>query len=107
LLINILFIPIFGYMASAIAFFVSTLVTTLISYYYGQKHFPVQYDLKKIGAYFLVAIFLYIIEMNIHLSSFILSYSIKSILFCVFLLFIWYNEKSDLRRLLPKRLNAD
>ena len=107
LLINILFIPILGYMASAIAFFVSTLITTLISYYYGQKHFPVHYDLKKIGSYFFVAILLYIIEMNINISGFVLKYSFKTLLFSVFLIFIWYNEKSDLKRLLPKRFHVD
>jgi O-antigen/teichoic acid export membrane protein len=107
LVINILFIPSMGYMACAIAFFVSTLVITIISYFYGQKHFPVKYDLKKIGAYFLVAILLYIIEMNINLSSFLLKYSLKTLLFSIFILFIWYLEKADLRRLLPKRLDVD
>ena len=107
LLINILFIPSMGYMACAIAFFVSTLMITIISYFYGQKHFPVKYDLKKIGAYFLVAILLYIIEMNINISGFVLKYSLKTLLFSIFILFIWYLEKSDLKRLLPKRLDVD
>jgi len=107
LFINILFIPKIGYMASAIAFFVSSLITTLISYYYGQKYFPVKYNLKKIGAYFLVAISLYIIEMNINIDGFILKYSFKTLLFSLFLLYIWNQEKSDLRRLLPKRSDVD
>jgi O-antigen/teichoic acid export membrane protein len=106
-LINVLFIPSMGYMACAIAFFVSTLMITIISYFYGQKHFPVKYDLKKIGAYFLVAISLYIIEMNINLSGLLLKYSLKTLLFSLFILFIWYLEKSDLKRLLPKRLDVD
>ena len=103
LLINVLFISKFGYMASAIAFFVSTLITTLISYYYGQKYFPVQYDLKKAGSYFAVAISLYIIESNVDFSGYILDYGFKTFLFILFILFIWYNEKSDLKRLLPGR----
>ena len=107
LLINILFIPSMGYMACAIAFFVSTLIITIISYFYGQKHFPVKYDLKKICAYFLVAILLYVIDMNISFSGFLLKYSLKTILFTIFITFIWYLEKSDLKRLLPKRLDVD
>lgn len=103
LVINVLFISMLGYMASAIAFFVSTLITTLISYYYGQKYFPVKYDLKKIGTYFIVAIVLYIIEMNINFNGFILDYSFKTFLFSLFILFIWYQEKNDLKRLLPKQ----
>lgn len=107
LLINILFIPKLGYMASAVGFFASSLIITLISYYYGQKYFPVRYDLKKIGSYFFVAISLYIIEMKINFSSYILEYGFRTLLFSLFLLFIWYKEKTDLRRLLPKQLNVD
>jgi O-antigen/teichoic acid export membrane protein len=107
LLINVLFIPSMGYMACAIAFFVSTLIITIISYIYGQKHFPVQYDLKKIGSYFLVAMLLYIIEMNVNISGIILKYGFKTFLFSLFVLFIWSQEKSDLKRLLPKRLNVN
>jgi len=107
LLINILFIPSMGYMACAIAFFVSTLVITIISYFYGQKYFPVHYDLKKIGSYFLVAIILYIIEININISGYILRYCFRTMLFSIFLVFIWFQEKSDLKRLLPKRLDVD
>jgi O-antigen/teichoic acid export membrane protein len=107
LVINILFIPSLGYMACAIAFFVSTLIITIISYIYGQKHFPVQYDLKKIGSYFMVAILLYIIEMNVSLSGHFLKYGFKTLLFALFVLFIWSQEKSDLKRLLPKHLNVD
>jgi len=50
---------------------------------------------------------LYIIEMNINLSGFLLKYSLKTLLFSIFILFIWYLEKSDLKRLLPKRLDVD
>ena len=106
LIINILFLPKIGYMASAIAFFVSSLITTLISYYYGQKYFPVKYNLKKIGAYFLVAISLYIIEMNVKIDGVLLKYGFKTLLFSLFLIYIWYQEKSDLKRLLPKRLDV-
>lgn len=103
LLINVLFISRIGYMASAVAFFVSTLVTTLISYYYGQKYFPVKYDLKKAGSYFVVAITLYIIDCNVDFSGYIVDYSFKTVLFFLFILFVWRNEKGDLRRILPGR----
>ena len=102
LVINILFIPRLGYMASAIGFFASSLIITLISYYYGQKYFPVHYDLKKIGSYFIFAITLYIIEINFSFSSVILNLGFRTLLFSTFIYFIWYKEKGDLRRLLPK-----
>ncbi len=107
LIINILFIPTLGYMASAYGFFFSSLIITIISYYYGQKYFPVKYDLKKIGSYFFVAMILYIIGIKMNLQNTYLSYFFKTLLFSIFLLFIWYNEKSDLKRLLPKQLVED
>jgi len=107
LIINIIFIPRLGYMASAIGFFASSLIITIISYYYGQKYFPVQYDLKKIGSYFIFAISLYIIDIYIIFNNIIINYGFRTLLLSLFLLFIWHNEKSDLKRLLPKRLKVD
>lgn len=107
LVINILFIPKIGYMASAIAFFTSSLVITLISYYYGQKHFPVRYDLKKIGSYFLAAITLYVAGTCLIFGNILVNYGFRTLLLLLFLIFIWYNEKEDLKRLLPKRIIVD
>jgi O-antigen/teichoic acid export membrane protein len=107
LIINIIFIPKIGYMASALGFFFSSLIITVISYYYGQKYFPVTYDLKKIGSYFLVALILYFIGIKIILHGILFPYILKTALFSIFLFFIWHNEKKDLKRLLPKRLNVD
>lgn len=107
LVINILFIPKIGYMASAIGFFVSSLAITLLSYYYGQKHFPVKYDLKKIGSYFLVAITLFFIATSLIFTNIPVNYGFRTLLFLLFLLFIWFMEKADLKRLLPKRFITD
>jgi len=62
LAINILFVPYFGYVASAAASFVCYLAVMLISYYFGQKHYPIAYDLKSIGLYFIVAIGLFAVS---------------------------------------------
>jgi len=107
LIINILFIPKMGYLASAIGFFVSTLIITIVSYLYGQKYFPVNYDLKKIGLYFLVAMSLYGLEVAVSFVNIFVDYSFKTLLFSLFLYFIWHNEKQDLGTLLPRRLNVD
>jgi O-antigen/teichoic acid export membrane protein len=99
LIINILLIPKLGYMASGYAFFTASLVMTVVSYIVGQKHFPINYELSKIGAYFGVAILLFIISFFTNFSNQLVRFSLNSILFCTFLLFIWEKEKSDLKRL--------
>jgi O-antigen/teichoic acid export membrane protein len=51
LAINILFVPIAGYEASAWASVACYLVMTLLSYFFGQKYMPIKYDLRGIGFY--------------------------------------------------------
>jgi O-antigen/teichoic acid export membrane protein len=101
--INVAFVPVFGYMASAIAFFIASLVMTIVSYFVGQKYFPIKYDLKKIGLYFLVALVLYLIETQIKFDSHILNYTLRTLLLGLFLLYFWHNEKADLMGAFGKR----
>lgn len=64
LAINIIFIPKYSYMACAWASFLANLVMMLISYFMGQKYYPIKYDLKS-AAFFMIitivilAIFIY------------------------------------------------
>ena len=55
LLLNILLVPSLGYFGSAWAAFAAYFVIMLLSYYFGQKYFPINYQLKLIGKYTLLA----------------------------------------------------
>jgi hypothetical protein len=72
---------------------------TIISYSVGQKHFPVKYDLKRIGGYFLIATSLYLISIYIVLDDKIMRMSLNTVLLMIFFLSVWINEKDDLGRL--------
>ena len=56
---NILLIPSFSYWACAWAGFVSYAVSMIISYYFGQKYYPIAYPLKEILFYVVVALALF------------------------------------------------
>jgi len=99
LVINVLFIPVIGYMASGYAFFTASLVMTIVSYVMGQKYFPIKYELSRIGSYFGVALMLFIISIFVNFPGHLLKFSFNTILFLVFLCFIWIKEKSDIQRL--------
>jgi len=78
-------------MGSAIAVFVCFLVMLLMSYFMGQKHFPVPYDLKRIGSYFLAAtVIVGIAQFTLDLQV-IIKYSINIVLTLAFvgLIFKW------------------
>lgn len=85
ILINIIFIPHYGYMACAYATLFSNFVMMLLSYKVGQKYFPINYDVKSISFYCIIALFLYLISTYIHIESLILRLVFRSILFFLFL----------------------
>lgn len=57
--INILFIPRFGYMACAWASFIANLAMMLVSYFLGQKNYPIPYNLKSAGFFFILSMILF------------------------------------------------
>ena len=59
-LINIIFVPQYGYMACAWAGFIGYATAMTLSYFVGQKKFPINYPLKSIGIYVLMTVFFFI-----------------------------------------------
>ena len=59
--IDILLIPRFSYMACAWAGFISYAVSMLLSYFVGQKYYPIRYPLRDIAFYTIIAAAFFII----------------------------------------------
>ncbi|NLX80590.1 MAG: lipopolysaccharide biosynthesis protein [Proteiniphilum sp.] len=59
LIIQLLFIPTFSYMACAWAAFFSNLVMMIVSYFLGQKHYPIPYNLKTASLFTIIALVLF------------------------------------------------
>ena len=59
--VNIIFIPHFGYMACAWAGFAGYATAMVLSYFVGQRYYPINYPLKSIGAYVLITIIFFTI----------------------------------------------
>ncbi|MBC8592658.1 lipopolysaccharide biosynthesis protein [Oscillospiraceae bacterium N12] len=93
ILMNIFLIPIYGYMACAWAGFTGYAVAMLLSYFVGQKKYPIDYDLKSIGAYVLLALVIYGIGEWLPLENMILRMLVRTLLLFVF---IGYIVKHDL-----------
>tara|TARA_B110001450_G_scaffold256213_1_gene285857 strand:+ start:3664 stop:5118 length:1455 start_codon:yes stop_codon:yes gene_type:complete len=51
--VNIILIPIYGYFGSALATFFAYFIMAIISYYLGQRHYPIPYNITKITNYIL------------------------------------------------------
>jgi O-antigen/teichoic acid export membrane protein len=61
ILVNVLFIPMYGYMASAWATLLAYMAQMIISFYLGKKHYPIPYDVRKFYVYIGGAIGIYCI----------------------------------------------
>ena len=96
LLVNLIFIPSFSYMASAIATLVAYVSMTVLSYYFGRKHYPIPYNIKKIGIYLVLAISLSALSFY----QFRAQYFIGSALIGILVLIIWSNEKATIKQFL-------
>ena len=98
LILNILLVPLCyqfmgqGYWGAAIASFACYLTIMLISYYFGQKYYPIAYDLKSMGFYFGVAIGLYVISVVSPIEGW-LRYLQNTILLAIYLILIVIFER--------------
>lgn len=88
LAVNIIFVPVYSYIASAWAAFACYFVMMLISYFYGQKHMPIQYNLKAIGTYTALAMGLFVISLWINTPYFALNMLLKTVLLIIFVTYI-------------------
>ena len=70
LLINFLLVPKYGYMACAWGGFAGYGTSMILSYFLGQKYYPIDYPLKEMGLYTLVGAVLFagILWSNAHLG---------------------------------------
>lgn len=58
--VNVALVPRYGYMACAWGGFAGYGVAMLLSYFVGQRKYPIRYDLRSIGSYVLLAAVLYL-----------------------------------------------
>ncbi|AWA29220.1 polysaccharide biosynthesis protein [Flavobacterium magnum] len=108
LALNFMLIPLFensgydGYMGSAIATIAAYGSMMLISYIWGNRHYPIPYDSKKIGSYLGISILLSALSFYVFREN----YAIGLAFLLIFLYFIYYNEKTTLQAILSRKQAA-
>jgi len=101
LAINYFFIPSFGYMACAWATCICYGTMMVLSYIWGQRVYPIPYAWKKLVAYMVIVLVLYLIHRGVvHLyPSLWLNLGTSTVLFLAYLAFIGRVEKKEFSRL--------
>jgi O-antigen/teichoic acid export membrane protein len=97
--LNVYWIPRMGYMGSAWATLICYASMMIASYFLGNKHYPVNYDLKRILGYLTLSITLYFLSRVIKTDFVLFNLLINNILVVAFIAVIWKLEKTNLRRL--------
>jgi O-antigen/teichoic acid export membrane protein len=101
LALNFLLIPIWSYMGSAIATISAYGTMMLISYYLGNKYYPIPYDMKKIMSYLGISIILSGISFYVEIFRETYIFGILAIIF--FAYYIYRNEKQILLKIIKRK----
>ncbi|KKK77270.1 hypothetical protein LCGC14_2855290, partial [marine sediment metagenome] len=98
-LINIVFIPVIGFMAAAYATLIAYGSMMLISYFIGQKHYKIPYNLTRIGGYLTLAIVFSAVSFYVFREN----YLVSLILLAAFGALVLKVEIKELKRILLKK----
>ena len=97
--LNFYWIPRIGYMGSAWATLICYASMMTVSYFMGNKHYPVNYDLKRILGYLGLSLTLYFISLFIKTESVTINVLLNNLLLSAFVAFIWKMEKNNFKKL--------
>ncbi|MDR1592107.1 MAG: polysaccharide biosynthesis C-terminal domain-containing protein [Prevotellaceae bacterium] len=91
-IINILLIPRFSYMACVFASLVSLTIMMILSYFLGQRHFRVPYNLKAIGKYCILAFALSFVMFLLSFDQLWQTLLWRSLLIIPFVVYVIYKD---------------
>lgn len=93
IVLNILLIPLIGYMGAAITTLVVYFSMMVSSWYLGQKHYPIKYNLRKIGLYLISALILFGLGLLLQFESMLLTFISHLGLLAIFVAIVMIIER--------------
>jgi O-antigen/teichoic acid export membrane protein len=93
IIINLIFIPVYGYMASAWAHVVSYSTMIIMSFIFARKYYRIDYKMQKVIPYFILAIGMVMISGNAEYNSVIVELGINTGLILIFIGFAQYKDR--------------
>ena len=102
---NLLLTPRLGVWGAALARLICESVMVCVSYALNRKHYPIPYDLKRIGEYVLLGAAIYFIATALSGLTMWLRYFVYLVLIAIFVVYAVWRERIDVRGLLSSVLN--
>lgn len=93
IVLNYIWIPIYGYVGSAWATLICYTSMMLLSFILSRKHYPIYYNLPKIFLYLGLAFGLYFMSRYLSIESTFVKYVVHSLVVIVFLALIYILER--------------
>ncbi len=89
---NLLLIPIMGYLGAAWTTLICYFSMTILSHILGQKHYPIKYNLRKVGFFLVSSILLFLVGKLLTFDSFWLTFILHNFLVLIFVGLILFVE---------------
>ena len=99
IVLNVIFIPQYSYMASAWISFSAYFIMMVLSYIWGQKNYPIPYNIKKNLAYIMASIVIVYLSFSVFKRNIFAG----NALLLLFALITFYVERKELMLILKKK----
>jgi O-antigen/teichoic acid export membrane protein len=93
IVINVVFVKYYGYMASAWATLICYASQMVVSYFLSNKYFPVKFELPRIGLYFALSLALYFVSDQVHFGSNTITLVVNNSLILLFAIVVYLIER--------------
>lgn len=93
IVLNYIWIPIYGYIGSAWATLICYVSMMILSFILSRKYYPIKYNITKIIIYLGAAFGTYILSLYFNFASLLIKYTIHGLIMLVFLAIIYYIER--------------
>ena len=94
ILINVLLIPVYGYMASAWAHVASYGVMIIMSFIFARNHFRINYNMKSLIPYFILAIGMVVFSRVFRYGSLFTELIINTFFILIFIIFAQFKDQT-------------
>lgn len=92
-LMNVILVPIYGYMACAWATLICYLLMSVLSYILCQKFYSIPYNIKRLAFYFAISFCLFVVDKFVIIDIFAVKLAFKTLLVLVFMMSVLWKEK--------------
>nr|WP_321406722.1 polysaccharide biosynthesis C-terminal domain-containing protein [uncultured Carboxylicivirga sp.] len=100
IILNIVLVPKFGYIGAAISSFICFFLMMILSYFFGQKFYPINYPVKTIILYTLSGIVIVYLASFITLNNNLLLLVLKGFIFVSYIGAVVLFERKNFRKIL-------